>query len=225
MDNHCSIIIVNWNGGFDTIECLETVLKQDYNNFNIILVDNGSTDGSLDLIREWACNDETAIETNYPNLVFPYIARPINIVEIEAETIKNYEEKNKKQKVIYIIKNDENLGFARANNIAIKFAQKILKSYMAGHPGRGILRQGRKPYRHRRSGRHGDIFNIRVQRHQVVCRGLSALQAIRHNQASSGKEHGEAERRLGGDFGRRDSRHLCQLEPASDLVSGRLRAT
>lgn len=40
------IIILNWNGLRDTIECLESVKKIDYPNYEIIVVDNGSTDGS-----------------------------------------------------------------------------------------------------------------------------------------------------------------------------------
>jgi len=37
-----SIIILNWNGWPDTIECLESLNRLDYSNFEIILIDNGS---------------------------------------------------------------------------------------------------------------------------------------------------------------------------------------
>lgn len=46
-----SIIIVNWNGLKDTIECLESLEKLAYQNFEMILVDNGSTDGSQKAIK------------------------------------------------------------------------------------------------------------------------------------------------------------------------------
>ena len=36
------IIILNWNGLDDTIECLESLRKLRYGNYNIVLVDNGS---------------------------------------------------------------------------------------------------------------------------------------------------------------------------------------
>ena len=39
-----SIILVNYNGSQDTIECIESVLKCDYKNYNIIVVDNASND-------------------------------------------------------------------------------------------------------------------------------------------------------------------------------------
>lgn len=45
-----SIIIVNWNGGEVFLNCLKSIAKLDYPNFEVIIVDNGSTDGSLDYI-------------------------------------------------------------------------------------------------------------------------------------------------------------------------------
>ncbi|MCX6113186.1 MAG: glycosyltransferase family 2 protein [Proteobacteria bacterium] len=46
------IIILNWNGKDDTIECLESLKHITYPNYEILLVDNGSTDGSINLIME-----------------------------------------------------------------------------------------------------------------------------------------------------------------------------
>lgn len=47
-----SIILLNWNGKEDTLECLGSLYKIDYPNYEIILVDNGSTDGSVELFKE-----------------------------------------------------------------------------------------------------------------------------------------------------------------------------
>jgi GT2 family glycosyltransferase len=46
-----SIIIVNWNGREHLEMCLPTVLSQTYQGFAVIVVDNGSTDGSTELLR------------------------------------------------------------------------------------------------------------------------------------------------------------------------------
>jgi GT2 family glycosyltransferase len=46
-----SIIILNWNRLKDTIECLESVRKMDYPNYEVILVDNGSTDDSPEKLK------------------------------------------------------------------------------------------------------------------------------------------------------------------------------
>jgi GT2 family glycosyltransferase len=40
------IILLNWNGWKDTVDCIESCQKLSYPNFRILIVDNGSTDGS-----------------------------------------------------------------------------------------------------------------------------------------------------------------------------------
>ena len=41
------IVILNWNGREDTLACLESVARLDYSNCQVIVADNGSTDGAL----------------------------------------------------------------------------------------------------------------------------------------------------------------------------------
>jgi len=45
------IIILNWNGINDTIECVKSLYDQTYKEFCIIIVDNHSTDNSINHIR------------------------------------------------------------------------------------------------------------------------------------------------------------------------------
>ncbi len=47
-----SIIILNWNGKNDTIECLESLKKITYPNYTVIVVDNGSEGDDIDLLRK-----------------------------------------------------------------------------------------------------------------------------------------------------------------------------
>ena len=47
-----AIIILNWNNKDDTINCLQSLEKLDYPNYKIIVVDNGSTDGSQDTVKK-----------------------------------------------------------------------------------------------------------------------------------------------------------------------------
>lgn len=47
-----SVIILNWNGYRDTAECLRSLCRLTYPSCEIILVDNGSTDGSVTRLRE-----------------------------------------------------------------------------------------------------------------------------------------------------------------------------
>ncbi|NKQ39271.1 MAG: glycosyltransferase family 2 protein [Methanosarcinales archaeon] len=46
-----SIIIVNFNGKTDLEECLPSVLKQNYPNFEVVLVDNDSSDDSIAFVK------------------------------------------------------------------------------------------------------------------------------------------------------------------------------
>jgi len=47
-----TIILVNWNGSDDTINCLTSVHQSPYKNFNIIVVDNGSTKEEIIKLKE-----------------------------------------------------------------------------------------------------------------------------------------------------------------------------
>ena len=46
-----AIIIVNWNGYALTKACLESLKELQYSNFKLILVDNGSVDGSGEKLK------------------------------------------------------------------------------------------------------------------------------------------------------------------------------
>jgi len=46
------IILLNWNGWKDTIDCVKSCRQLSYPDFRIIIVDNGSTDGSDAILRE-----------------------------------------------------------------------------------------------------------------------------------------------------------------------------
>jgi GT2 family glycosyltransferase len=48
-----SVIVVNWNGIAFLPDCLASLEKQTWKNLEFIVVDNGSTDGSVDYIRLW----------------------------------------------------------------------------------------------------------------------------------------------------------------------------
>ena len=47
-----AVIVVNWNGRHFLDDCLTALEKQTYPNFEVTLVDNGSTDGSVEFVRE-----------------------------------------------------------------------------------------------------------------------------------------------------------------------------
>jgi GT2 family glycosyltransferase len=48
-----SIIVVNWNGASFIEDCLASIENQTWKNREFILVDNGSKDGSVEIMRKW----------------------------------------------------------------------------------------------------------------------------------------------------------------------------
>ena len=56
---HVFAIIVNWNGGEENLACLDSLAAEGIASERIVFVDNGSKDGSLELVRE-----------RFPNLLY-----------------------------------------------------------------------------------------------------------------------------------------------------------
>lgn len=52
MSQRITVVVPNWNGTRFLDECFEALREQQYRDFEALLVDNGSTDGSVELIRE-----------------------------------------------------------------------------------------------------------------------------------------------------------------------------
>ncbi len=46
-----SVVVVNWNGRHLLARCLDSLMTQDYPDYEVILVDNGSADGSVDFVK------------------------------------------------------------------------------------------------------------------------------------------------------------------------------
>ncbi|MFV9677706.1 MAG: glycosyltransferase family 2 protein [Methanosarcinales archaeon] len=82
MTRKVSIIILNWNGWQDTIECLESVYQITYPRYDVIVLDNGSGDESIEKINEY-CKGKIEVESKF----FEYSSenKPIKIIEYTRE--------------------------------------------------------------------------------------------------------------------------------------------
>ena len=78
------IVVLNYQNYQDTIECVDSLLKQDYEDLMIIIVDNASRNESIHVLGE----------------------------------------KYRSEVKVKFIKSKENLGFAKGNNLGIKFARE-----------------------------------------------------------------------------------------------------
>ncbi len=132
------IILLNYNGWADTIECLESVFRIDYPNYQVIVVDNNSPNNSMEYIKAWAEGKlDIWVNPNNPlrKLSFPHVPKPIPYVfytREEAEKGGNPElEENLKDNIpdsittkypLIFIQTGYNGGFAFGNNVAIKYA-------------------------------------------------------------------------------------------------------
>lgn len=115
------IILVNYNGWKDTIECLESVFRLSHKNFQTIVVDNSPTDDSINQIEAWALGKaHKNIVTAHKKLVYPLKPKPIRFRTItQKESERNFYEDQ-----LLIIKAENNKGFSAGNNIALKYALK-----------------------------------------------------------------------------------------------------
>jgi GT2 family glycosyltransferase len=132
------IILLNYNNWADTIECLESILRNDYPNYQVVVVDNNSPNNSMKYLKAWAEGKlDVWVNPNNPlrNLSFPPVPKPIPYVYYtreEAEKCKNLdlEEKLKSdipegvttKYPIVFIQSGNNLGFAGGNNVGIRYA-------------------------------------------------------------------------------------------------------
>jgi GT2 family glycosyltransferase len=113
------IVILNWNGWRDTIECLESVLRLDYQDYKVIVCDNASSDGSMEHIRSWARGD-LAAESGNPALAYlvtPPVPKPVPLVEISPGAIAQTNDAR-----LVLIQTGANLGFAGGNNVGLRYA-------------------------------------------------------------------------------------------------------
>jgi GT2 family glycosyltransferase len=120
------IIILNWNGWKDTIECIDSIIQQEYSNYKIILIDNCSGDDSVTKIHEWA---QGVIPSQSLYGKFPKKEEAINILRISESEIETKPLKNENAKIV-LIQTEENLGFAKGSNIGIKYALNNQADYV-----------------------------------------------------------------------------------------------
>lgn len=103
-----AILVLNWNGWEDTIECLKSIHEMNFRDYFIVLGDNGSTNDSKKQISNF-CSKEN-IELKYENLGHE------SIDEISSGDIVFYDLKI-------------NNGFAKGNNLMINYCRKFCPEY------------------------------------------------------------------------------------------------
>ncbi|MCC7559623.1 MAG: glycosyltransferase family 2 protein [Methanobacterium sp.] len=124
-----AIIILNWNGWKDTLECLESVYQIKYPEYDVIVIDNNSEDISIEKIEDY-CAGKIKVDSTFFNYQDKNPIKIFKYTNTEVENTKlpqmdNINSINSQEKLT-LIKNDKNYGFAWGNNIGIKHALKNL---------------------------------------------------------------------------------------------------
>ncbi len=99
-----SIIILNWNGYSDTIECLKSLCKSNFDDYFVVIGDNGSSDESMSLLS----HEIPKICNHF------FVCGEDNLGKIDIV---------KRSIILYSL--NQNYGFAKGNNKLIKFAQRF----------------------------------------------------------------------------------------------------
>lgn len=116
-----AIILVNWNGRADTLECLESVFRLDYPNFRVVVCDNASGDGSIEAIEQWWQGGEAVPpQSAYFDYLFEKpLTKPAAFLCLNREAAERGEGSDEP---LVVIEAGGNLGFAGGNNVAIRHA-------------------------------------------------------------------------------------------------------
>ena len=126
MNSKVCIVLVNYKTVNDTIECIESILKSDYKNYQIVIVENGSDDKSWENLIKWAKGELS--NTIYPDnklfcLTHPVVTKPVmyfraDVGESDTLRLGPLDGINP----LLLIKSNINLGFAGGNNVGMRYA-------------------------------------------------------------------------------------------------------
>jgi GT2 family glycosyltransferase len=123
MNKNIAITLLTWNDWENTIVCLESIFQNTHQNFDVILINNGSEDKHIKKIYEWA-NNEIKVEDS--EILFNS-NKNIEIIEVKDEHL--IQSKGKKR--IYLINRKKNIGLAPAVNLGFKFSLDNKYDYLA----------------------------------------------------------------------------------------------
>lgn len=107
------VVIVSFNSGDVILDCLESLLAAAHPALRIVVVDNASTDDTVERLRAWASGATPyAVPPDTPASLTP-VARPIRLVETESGQAPDPEAQ------VILLCGKENLGFAGGVNLGL----------------------------------------------------------------------------------------------------------
>ena len=112
----CYVVILNYNGWKDTIECLDSVFQTNNVDYKVIVCDNDSSDKSVEKIRLWLDGNINLDDVNKNLLLQRHLMRKPSYIYWNKPVNDKYDSP------LLLVENGENRGFAAGNNVGIKIA-------------------------------------------------------------------------------------------------------
>ena len=165
MEPKVSIIIPNWNGLEDTIECLESLKKISYQNYEVIVVDNDSRGKDAEVLR---CRfaDYIRLIRNDKNLGF---AGGVNVGI-------RYAQSNCKPDFLLLLNND--------TVVAADFLTKMVESAITDN-SIGIVGLEAYQYGLSAGARQGFIVKVQILEARIAFIGIKQIKAWRSNNSEA----------------------------------------
>lgn len=114
------VVLVNYNGWRDTVECLESLLRSDYPDFRVLVCDNGSPNDSLVRLLAWVDGRESGSFVSGPMRQYsdPQLPKPISHILRSADEPLGVPT----DVPVTFIQIHENRGFAGGCNVGMRYA-------------------------------------------------------------------------------------------------------
>jgi GT2 family glycosyltransferase len=119
-----AVVVLNWNGWQDTLECLESLWRSEARPAQVIVCDNDSQDDSVERIKAWAEGRlDVYVPPSHPlrSRSWPPARKPISYVEYGRAEAEKGGRRNDAAPLV-LIHVGRNLGFAGGNNVGLRYA-------------------------------------------------------------------------------------------------------
>ena len=126
-----SVVIVNYNGKELLKQCLLTLSKTDYPNYDVVVVDNASTDGSLANLRKtFSSNPRIKFFENHENSghsegtnIGAKMTKGRYLVFLDSDI--EFEATNWLEELVNVMENDAKVGLAQAKIVLSEDKQRL----------------------------------------------------------------------------------------------------